>query len=69
MDHLPAPENKDQLEAMLEGEFQRQLDDALAALGRNLPEVIHGVRGVSEALGRVAGVRAGPAGAVREGLE
>src|SRR5262245_35801532 len=40
MDHLPAPEKKDQLEAILEGELQSHLDHALTALGQDLTEVV-----------------------------
>jgi len=56
MDHLPAPEKKDRLEAILEGELHGHLDYALAALGRDLAEVIF--RGVCEreALTRIAHV-------------
>jgi hypothetical protein len=68
MDHLPAPEKKDQLEAILEGELHSQLDHALAALGRDLAEVIfRGVR-EGEALTRIAHVRGRTAISVGEEL-
>jgi hypothetical protein len=56
MDHLPAPENKDQLEAMLEGELHGHLDYALTALVRDLAEVIDRILREGEALARIAHV-------------